>query len=212
MSAGQQIRIATLDLNMAGSERHGRAFFSADQFAAINTADLVTAFERGFADAEDWQRLTLLERVLARQSLTFVTYPGEETPTEWHAYVVAPDASEAPIFACVLAPTAVIRHLLSEPPHMVLETATFQSLGDDVTISSIAAALEAWIHRVFPDARVPQLHISPWPGAVETADLSLEILRLARTVPSAESMDTGPGTYSPPVGLIAEQYRLPGAA
>jgi len=120
--------------------------------------------------------------------------------------------SEAPIFACVLAPTAVIRQLLCEPPYLVLETATFQSLGEDVTIASIAAALEAWIHRVFPDARVPQLHISPWPGAVETADLSLEILRLARTVPSAESMDTGPDTYSPPASLVAEQYRLPGAA
>lgn len=212
MSARQHIRIATLDLNMAGSERHGRAFFSADKLAAIDPADLVARFERVFADAEDLKRLTLLERTLARQSLTVATYPGEGMPTEWHAYVVAPEVSEAPIFACVLAPTAVIRQLLGEPPHVVLETATFQSLGDEVTTTSVAAALEAWIGRVFPGASVPQLHISPWPGAVESKDLSMEIMRLSQAVSPTESMATGPDAYSPPTGLVAEEYRWSGAA
>lgn len=207
-----EVRIATLDLSVPGSRRHGRAFFSADQLATIKYADLALAFERDFADADDRRRLSLLKRALTHQSLTVVTYPGEETPTEWHAYVVAADISEAPIFACVLSPTTVIRQLLREPPHVVLETATFQSLGDDVTTVSVAAALETWIHRVFPDARVPQLHISPWPGAVESKDLSLEILRLSRAIPAVESMDTGPKAYSPPASLVAEEYSLPGAA
>ncbi|HEY5373054.1 MAG TPA: hypothetical protein VIK01_05175 [Polyangiaceae bacterium] len=216
MTAGQEsypeIRIATLDLSFPSSQRHGRAFFPADQLPTIRYADLALAFEREFADADDRRRLSLLERALAHQSLTVVTYPGEETPTEWHAYVVASDISEAPIFACVLAPTTVIRHLLSEPPHVVLETATFQSLGDDVTIASVTAAMETWIRRVFPDAKVPQVYISPWPGAVETKELTLEILRLSRTVPSLESAVAGPEAYSPPATIVAEEYRLPGAA
>jgi hypothetical protein len=72
--------------------------------------------------------------------------------------------------------------------------------------------METWVRRVFPDVKVPQVYISPWPGAVETKDLTLEILRLSRTIPALESAIAGLDAYSPPATIVAEEYRLPGAA
>ena len=96
------------------------------------------------------------------------TYPGETPPQELHIYLRASEVSEEPIFACVLAPPAVVRELASRPPHAVMETASFQVMDGDVTNAAVTAAVEAWVQRLWPAIRVPTLRLSPWPGPIET--------------------------------------------
>jgi hypothetical protein len=127
---------------------------------------------RIFVEEDDTARLDLLEQALIRRGVVIETYPGESSPVELHAYVRAGDVSEAPIFACVLASMAVVEHLVAMPPHVVLETATFQVIDNDLSRASITAGLEAWVRRVWPLGSVPRITLKEWPDIEVSSYLS----------------------------------------
>ena len=160
--------LASIELRVLNSDRWGRAFLPVDVLSSVSLDKLAAAFNRTFIEDDDAERLALLERALARAAVTVETYPGETPPQELHVYLRVAEVSGDPIFACVLASPPVIRELASRPPHVVMETASFQAMGGDVTNASITSAVEAWIRRMWPALRVPSLLLSPWPGPVET--------------------------------------------
>ena len=126
---------------------------------------LATEFARSFVEDDDRTRFELLTQVLADRAVTsFETYPGETSPVELHAYVRAPSVSDTPIFACVLATTAVVEQLVASPPHMVPETASFQVIGEEASTEAIVAGLATWAGRVWPDATLPSaFRLTQWP-------------------------------------------------
>jgi hypothetical protein len=140
--------------------------------------------------------------------VTVEIYPGETPPQELHVYLRVAEISDAPIFACVLAPPDVVRELASRPPHVVMESASLQFMDSDLSNAAITTAVEAWIRRLWPRVRVPTLRLSPWPGPVETGGGTLEILRL---FPGEASFDAplAPPAFTPPAGLVDQQFLLP---
>jgi hypothetical protein len=107
--------------------------------------------------------MVLLRKALDQKTVIFETFPGETPPVELHAYVRAPQVSDAPIFACVLASLDVVEHLVAAPPHVVLETATLQVIDDEASPASVVAGLEAWIRRVWPEVTIPRIKLHQWP-------------------------------------------------
>lgn len=159
----RQPLLAAIELPVPGSSRSGRAFVPTDRLGTLQLAELASHFGRSFVEEHDEARLPLLEQALAQRNVVVETYPGESSPVELHAYVRARGVSDAPLFACVLASMAVVEHLVSTPPHVVLETATLQVIGDDVSEASITAGLEAWVRRVWPHVDVPRITLREWP-------------------------------------------------
>jgi hypothetical protein len=162
--------LVSIDLRMIQSGQRGRAFLSPVQFAAIGLETLSFELERRFLDEDDLARLPLLHQAVTSGTIVVETFPGEESPVEWHAFVRAPSVSEHPIFACVLAPLAVVERMVGMPPHMVLETATFQVIGADASPASIRSGLEEWVRRVWPGMAVPRIELRQWPD-IEDADV-----------------------------------------
>ncbi|MCC6521901.1 MAG: hypothetical protein IT373_04505 [Polyangiaceae bacterium] len=207
-SRAPRLALGAVELTVPGSARRGRAFFPANRSAALSLDELATELAERFVEQDDHQRLVLLRRALSQRAVTIETYRGETPPHELHAYLRAPEVSDAPLFACVLAPMAVVEHLVSMPPHVVFETATFQALGDPQTSASIIAALEAWVSRVWPGAEVPAIRLSPWPGPVDTPAGTVEILRLFPTT-GAQTDASAAAQFSPPSSLVADEFSLP---
>lgn len=201
--------LASVELRVPDSDRRGRAFLPVDVLPNLNVDELTAAFNRAFIEEDDPERLALLQRALSRPAVTVETYPGETPPQELHVYVRAPEVSDDPIFACVLAPPTVVRELASRPPHVVMETASFQVMDSEVSNAAVTAAVEAWAQRLWPALRVPMLRLSPWPGPVETEEGALEFLR---QFPEAGALPTGvlaDATFSPPADLVAPEFLLP---
>lgn len=167
--------LVAIDLPVLDSGRHGRAFLHSDRLATLRIADLRQLLDQSFIDDEDETRLLLLERALRQGTVDTETYPGEKSPVEFHAYLRAPDVSASPIFACVLAPLAVVEHLALTPPHVVVETAGFQVIDQDASPASITAGLEAWATRVWPEIATPRFRVRQWPdiddASVEAGEL-----------------------------------------
>jgi hypothetical protein len=156
--------LAVIDLDIPESGCTGRAFLERDLLQTTTLEELQRAFARSFVDAEDEPRMHLIEQLLRKARVVRVSvHPGESSPPEYHAYLNDPATPETRLFACVLAPLSVIRELLSEPPHVLFETATFQAMLGDVTPSSMVTALEAWGRRVWPELELPKLDVRPWP-------------------------------------------------
>jgi hypothetical protein len=196
-----------VSVNLDSSNGSGRAFLSSDLLQGDGLgnleSELAAELERTFVEEDDAARMALLEMAVKAASLTVDVYPGESVPAEYHAFVDAPAVSSNPIFACVLAPPAVLDLLISEPPHFVLETATFQALDHEATSSALTSGLEAWVRRAFPSAPVPAIHIRPWPGPHEPNNANtLELLKSfpVTRIPSLEwkSSAIPPRTYVPP--------------
>ena len=158
-------RLFAVELTIAAGQQ-GRAF-TLDATLAGQTNVLTQQMEACFADDEDRARQKLLERAIgAAPVLDVDVYPGEAVSQEFQAYVIARDISEHPLFACVLATTEVVRELLLSTP-LVLETATFQVIGDVASPFTIGGGIEAWIHRLWPDAGMPAVRIRQWPAVTE---------------------------------------------
>lgn len=162
--------LARIDLRVPGSGQRGHAYLPTSLLPTIDVEELAAHLGRVFVEEDEEPRLRLLEQALARPAITVETYPGETAPVELHAYVRAPEVSDAPIFACVLATPAVVEHLVSMPPHLVLETSTFQVIGDDASPAAIRAGFETWAGRVWPDAKPPRIVVEQWPD-LEGLDL-----------------------------------------
>lgn len=162
--------LVSVDLRIVRSGQRGRAFLSPAHLAAIGLEGLALELDRRFVDDDDVARLPLLRQAVDRGTIIVETFPGEESPVEWHAFVRAPTVSEYPIFACVLAPLAVVERTVTMPPHVVLETATFQVMGAAASTASIRSALENWVTRVWPDTTVPRIELKQWPD-IEDADV-----------------------------------------
>lgn len=172
-----ETRLAVIDLVVPGSGQRGRAILPVALLQSIPVDDLGTDLAERFIEEDDRQRFDLLEKALAQPAITVETYPGETSPVELHAYIRAPEISEAPLFACVLASSAVIEHLVATPPHVVLESATLQMIADDGLPSSVVSAMEDWIGRVWPDIEVPRIVLRQWPELERDRLLPSELTR-----------------------------------
>jgi hypothetical protein len=164
--------LVSVDFALSSGER-GRVFLFRDSLPAVRN-EFDAAVAREFVEDDDRERLQLMRAAASAATLNFEIYPAESTSEEQHAYVVAPSTSEHPLFACVLATTSVVRELLKETTY-VAETAAFQVVGELMTDASIAAGLENWISRVYPDSDLPKLEVERWPqlDVVRNIDLKL---------------------------------------
>lgn len=199
--------LASVELRVLNSDRWGRVFLPVDVLPGINLREVAAAFNRTFSEPDDMERLSLLERALARSVVTVETYPGETPPQELHVYLRVAEVSDDPIFACVLAPPPVVRELASQSPHLVMETGSFQAMSGEVTNASITSGVEAWIRRMWPTIRVPTLLLSPWPGPIETKEGALEFLRLfPSAAESPGDLTSAPAAFSPPADLVAQEF------
>jgi hypothetical protein len=157
--AVSETALVSLDVRVEGSDQHGRVFLSLDVLRQTKEAELVVLLNNAsFVEEDDAERLALLEQALQQPTVTVETSPGGAVPHELHAYILSPEVSEAPIFACVLAPLELVHLLVKEPPHVVVETASLQ-IVDSVTGASIIASIESWMRRVWPAARIPVVRL-----------------------------------------------------
>ena len=106
---------------------------------------------------DDRKRLVLLAAVLRNPTVTVETFRGEAPPHELHAFVEGPKGE--PLFACVLAPPALVDHLASMTTYPVSETSTLQVVDPELSDAAVTAAMKAWIKRVFPDAVLPIIRL-----------------------------------------------------
>jgi hypothetical protein len=153
--------LASIELQVPDSDCTGRAFLPVHLLGSVDPCELATTFGREFVEENEVDRFSLLERAIAHPAVTVETYPGATPPLELHVYLRAAEISDAPIFACVLAPLDVVRELASRPPHLVMETASLQVMeSGEITNASIVAAIETWMRRVWPAMRVPTLRLA----------------------------------------------------
>ena len=131
----------------------GRAFLHAE--SGIDRDEVEAGFRGPLFDEDDQERLSVLENVLSQGTASFDIYPGETSPVEFHAYLRTPDH----VFACVLAPMTVVEHLISMPPYIVFETASFQVV-EGVSLVELKSGLEAWIARMWPENLVPKVMVA----------------------------------------------------
>jgi len=177
----RKLGLASIEVAVPDSTRHGRVFLPATQLGSVDFGALAVDFGHRFVDEDDEPRLELLTGAMALRAISVETYPGETSPVELHAYVRAPEVSTAPIFGCVLATTALVEHILAAPPHLVLETASFQVIGDEASPASILVGLQAWAARVWPGAVLPKFRLAQWPENEASTLLRLPRLHLATT-------------------------------
>jgi hypothetical protein len=158
------IRLATIELDVPGSNRKGRAFLDTELLRRTTIDELERELAVRFIEPDDEPRMQSIERLLRQGEVVQVAiHPGETVPPEYHAYLRDPSSPETPLFACVLAPRAVVLELLVDPPHVLFETATFQAMPDDGSPSAMLAALATWCRRVWPSIDVPRFDVMPWP-------------------------------------------------
>ncbi len=208
MTTTRRRQMASLELQ-CGTGQTGRAFLPVDLVGKLDRASLQTDFEQRFVEDDDSERLALLERALTHPTITVETYPGYEMPQELHAYVRAARISEAPIFACVLASSAVVDCLAIQPPHVVFETATFQVVGDELSDASITSAIESWIRRLWPAHTIPRVLLSPWPGAAESEEAWHTVVKAFPGVASLEQGTAAEADFCPPDDLVPAKFQLP---
>lgn len=144
--------IVAVHLRLA-SDQTGRAFLSSSRLARVSN-DLASALEQRFVTEDDAARLSLLRDEIAAPVVTVETFAGEELPVAHYAYVRSTIRPGEPLFACVLAPRALVAHLVQDPTHVVFETATFQVI-DHPSSAAFEAGLESWARRVFPGLVTP---------------------------------------------------------
>lgn len=203
--------VMSIDLEIEESHQRGRVFLvpqhwlSRDFGAELD--GLRTRLKTVFVDADDQPRFHVLGEALKHSSVTIETYRGETYPYELHAYVRSSSPSASLLFACVLAAPAVVDALLTSPPHAVFETSTFQAI-DDVSNAAVISGLERWVRRVWPGLEPPTMLLSPWPGATEVQETSVEILRLFPTT-ALTTNEPGPEafTFAPPLSLVKDAER-----
>lgn len=175
-----QSAFTAIHLRISGSNQKGRAFLPTAQLDKIKVDEVKRAFSEYFVEVDDEDRIRLLRDALAAPRIVVETYPGENEPIEYHCYVRSPAVSSAPLFACVLAPTAVIEHLLGFPPHIVFETSTFEAIGEEASAAAITAGIESWVKRVWPDAIVPAIKLVQWPDIEEASPVAGELIELPK--------------------------------
>jgi hypothetical protein len=181
--------LASIDLEVPGSTGRGRAFVPSSAVGTVDVEGLRSYLGTCFIEEDDESRMPLLRKALEQRAVVFETFPGETPPVEVHAYVLAPDVSESPIFACVLASLDVVEHLVAAPPHVVLETATLQVIDAEASPASVVVGLEAWIRRVWPDLTIPRIKLHQWP---DVAIWSPEVPALAMGLPLVRSSNPMP--------------------
>ncbi len=168
MDKPHDMPLATLELFNLRTKQHGRVFYPAI-FALLEKApereEIHQRFERLFVEEDDVERMALLEKALMRRTFEVKAHHGVEG--ELHVYLDPCGVSPDPLFACVLAPLGVVRQMAYPHIHreiqgvridpFVIETASFQAMGEQVTASAIASALDDWAARVWPDETFPEL-------------------------------------------------------
>lgn len=158
------IQLAIIDLKVPGTEQFGRVFLDRGLFTQRSIADLEKQLGHEFNDPEDVERMTRIREIFSkRDKVVLSIYPGEEPPPAYFVYLRDPEDADTELFACVLAPPALVRLMVEESRATIFETASFQVLSDDTTFSALQAAIETWIQRVWPELDVPRLEIRPWP-------------------------------------------------
>lgn len=177
IESGAPANLVAVHLRLPASNQSGRAFLPASLLTHVKIDDLASALGSRFVEEDDVARLSLLRDELAAHTVTVETFPSEHTPVAHYAYVRAINRPGESLFACVLAPTAVLEDLVQSPPHVVLETATFQAIGDDASTVALKAGLESWLHRVFPEHATPAFRLVQWPD-IEAKSASLKLPRL----------------------------------
>jgi len=189
-----KVSLVSINLQVLSTGQRGRVFTQTSELTDMDIGALASELERRFVEEDDKARLVLLQKALALPEVTVQTYPGETSPAELHAYVRAAGVSDTPIFACVLATTAVVEHLLAQRPHIVFETASFQEIGDQASPSAIVAGMGAWARRVWPRTTMPKIKLSEWP------ELELQIL-----VPQTRiQLSSAPMREAPPALTLSD--------
>ncbi len=157
-------RIATIELQHPQLGTTSRVFLARELLSRLTVEELEKQLGEHFSDDEDAARMVRIEAILRSGAPVCVSvHPGETSPPEYHAFVVDPAEPDTPLFATVLAPPSVVAELVAETPHVVMETATFQAMDSDVSLSGLRAAIERWAKRVFPALELPRFEVRPWP-------------------------------------------------
>jgi hypothetical protein len=169
-TTARQPVLASVDLCVPESGQRGRVFLPLDLLKTISEEEMASHLGRCFVEEDDEARLSLLKKVIARGHIIVETYPGETSPVEMHAYVRWPEDSASRIFACVMGNMAVVERMLSIPPHIVSETATFQAVEHDYSPATITAGLISWVNRVWPGTEIPRIKLEDW-AEIEVAKL-----------------------------------------
>lgn len=136
-------------------KRRGIAFGPPDLLYTRTQEQLDEDLDAQFFEEDDRERFEHLGRALSQPTIRVLTYRGETEPAELHVYLRAPGSSWVEIFAFVLAGTEVIEAMVSTGG-VVMETASFQSMGPGDTIES---AVEDWIRRVWLREDIPKIEV-----------------------------------------------------
>jgi hypothetical protein len=157
-------RMVIVELDQPGAQGPARAFLRRDLLADYSVDRLQGMLNELFVNDDDRERLERIQAVLRTSATVQVAvYPGEASPPEYHVFVHDPEKPEAPLFATVLAPPAVMSEMLKEPPHLLFETATFQGMDTDTSPQGLRVAFNQWAHRLWSTLKLPPVELRPWP-------------------------------------------------
>lgn len=171
MTNQEDSSVLTLTLTDDGG-RSGRAFVQARAFSMHSVRDVTLAvreaFRQNFEDEDDTERLGLIQSALGSEVevLPVELYPTESAPSRWEAFFrlrIEPNSSPESISACMLFPMAVVQERLERPPHWFTESSILQVVEDAGSDIEVAAALQIWIKRMWPDISPPNLQVERWP-------------------------------------------------
>lgn len=153
-------------------ERSGRAFLQTQAYSSRSVQDVTLAvreaFLMNFEDEDDVERLALIESSLRREvEIPVELYPTESAPARWEAFFrlrVEPNKPPESISACMLFPMAVVLERLKRAPHWFTESSVLQVVQDVGSDIEVAAALQIWVSRLWPDLTRPNFHVERWPN------------------------------------------------
>ncbi len=163
--------VLTLTLQV-DDERSGRAFVQAKAFFSRSVQDVTLAvreaFLMNFEDEDDLERLALIEAALSREvEIPVELYPTESAPARWEAFFrlrVEPNSPPESISACMLFPMMVVQERLERAPHWFTESSVLQVVQDAGSDIEVAAALQLWVARLWPNLGRPNFHVERWPN------------------------------------------------
>lgn len=208
--------IVTFTLSERARGRTGRAFVQAAAFPQRSLDEIIRAvqqaFDLHFDDEDDAPRLDLINAALHREiEIPVELYPSESAPARWEAFLrfsVEPNEPPESISACMIFPMAAVAERLERAPHWFTESSVLQVVDDAGSDVEVAAALQIWVKRVWPDVSPPVFHIERWPrvGARHSAPNLPRIAAFGAPVRMPEPSSTAATMHPSPLSLSDCSY------
>lgn len=163
--------VVSFTLSQGATGRTGRAFVDAAAFPQRSLQELIQAvqlaFDSNFDDEDDAPRLDLVNSALRREAhIPVELYPSESAPVRWEAFLrFRVEASDPPesISACMIFPMVAVVERLARAPHWFTESSVLQVVDDAGSDVEVAAALQVWVRRNWPEVSPPVFHVERWP-------------------------------------------------